>query len=70
VNNSSTRWLITCSEDAIPPDQTYATKQAADDVIRLHSGACPGEHAVLPRPAVGEGASATRPSPADTREVE
>jgi hypothetical protein len=55
MSNPPSRWLITCSADAIPPDQTYATEDAASDVIRLHSGGCPGEHAVLPRPAFGEG---------------
>jgi hypothetical protein len=55
MSNPPSRWLITCSVGAIPPDQTYATEDAASDVIRLHSGGCPGEHAVLPRPAFGEG---------------
>ena len=34
------------------------SEEAANDVIRLHSGGCPGEHAVLPRPAFGRSASA------------
>lgn len=41
-------WLITCSADRIPEGQTYATEQAANEVIRLHSGGCPGEHGVVP----------------------
>jgi hypothetical protein len=57
MSNPPSRWLITCSADAIPPDQTYATEDAANDVIRLHSAGCPGEHAVLLRPAFGESAS-------------
>lgn len=53
MSNSPGRWLITCSAGAIPPDQTYATKGAASDVIRLHSAGCPGEHDVPPQ-LVGE----------------
>jgi hypothetical protein len=41
-------WLITCTAGAIPEDQTYASEQAARDVIRLHAGACRGEHTVEP----------------------
>jgi len=41
----ASRWLITCTAGAIPDGQAYATESAARDVLRLHSGGCPGEHA-------------------------
>lgn len=40
------RWQITCTADRVPPDWTYGSESAAHDVIRLHSGACPGRHDV------------------------
>jgi hypothetical protein len=61
-------WLITCSRGAVPEDQTYATESAADAVIGLHAGACPGDHTVEPVAWIedGEGrvrlAAAHRPS--------
>jgi hypothetical protein len=39
-------WRLTCGAENIPPNQTYATKGAAEDVMRLHDGACPGTHGV------------------------
>jgi hypothetical protein len=39
-------WRLTCGAGNIPPNQTYATRGAAEDVMRLHDGACPGTHGV------------------------
>jgi hypothetical protein len=39
-------WRLVCGAENIPPNQTYATKGAAEDVMRLHDGACPGAHGV------------------------
>jgi hypothetical protein len=39
-------WRLACGAERIPPNQTYATKGAAEDVMRLHDGACSGAHAV------------------------
>lgn len=71
------RWLITCTEGTVPEEQTYATEQAAHDVIGLHAGGCCGGHTVEPVTWVedGEGrarlAAARRPSePVDPHQPE
>jgi hypothetical protein len=50
-------WRITCTAGLIPDGQgTYPTAGPARDVMRLHSGACPGVHAVefVPDGSTGE----------------
>ena len=40
-------WRINCGAGLIPEGQgEYGTVGAAEDVMRLHGGACPGAHAV------------------------
>jgi hypothetical protein len=40
------QWRINCGVGRIPEGQgQYPTKRAAQDVMRLHSGSCPGSHA-------------------------
>lgn len=42
-------WRIVCDAGNIPEGQgTYPTQQAAQDVLRLHSGPCPGPHHIEP----------------------